>query len=154
MDAPSPSSSTVPAAPSKPQQERYAQGARKVTHLGRRAAATGLHGIVHVFDAASNMILTFTDASGRVLTWVSSGSVGFKNSRKGLPVAAEKAAEELARRVIKLGYATAAVKMKGIGNNKQYAVQSLAAAGLRLTQLMDVTPVPYNGCRRPKKRRV
>jgi hypothetical protein len=69
-------------------------------------------------------------------------------------VAAEKAAEELAQKAIKLGYGSAEVKLKGVGNNKQYVVQSLGSSGLKLTKLMDVTPIPYNGCRRPKKRRI
>ena len=69
-------------------------------------------------------------------------------------VAAEKAAEELAKKALKLGYGSATVKLKGVGNSKQYVVQSLGAAGLQLTRLMDVTPIPYNGCRRSKRRRV
>lgn len=69
-------------------------------------------------------------------------------------MAAEKAAEELAKKAMKLGYGSASVKLKGVGNNKQYVVQSLAANGMQLTRLTDVTPIPYNGCRRPKRRRV
>ena len=69
-------------------------------------------------------------------------------------VAAEKAAEELARKALKLGYGSASVKLKGVGNNKQYVVQSLATNGMRLTQLTDITPIPYNGCRRSKRRRI
>ena len=69
-------------------------------------------------------------------------------------VAAEKAAEELAKKALKLGYGSATVKLKGVGNSKQYVVQSLGAAGLQLTRLMDITPIPYNGCRRSKRRRV
>lgn len=100
------------------------------------------------------MILSLTDTGGAVKAWTSAGSVGFKNARKSLPVAAEKAAEELAQKAIKLGYGSAEVKLKGVGNNKQYVVQSLGSSGLKLTKLMDVTPIPYNGCRRPKKRRI
>lgn len=80
--------------------------------------------------------------------------VGFKNARKSQPAAAEKAADELARRALTLGYSSVVVKLKGSGSNKQVAVQSLHAAGLRIKTLMDVTGIPYNGCRAPKRRRV
>eukprot|EP00955_Chlamydomonas_euryale_P115159 366332-Chlamydomonas_euryale.AAC.6 len=135
----------------------FSYGARKVVRLGGRRAGGplgGLTGIVHVQNTNNNIFVTLTDAGGNVKAWTSAGTVGFKNARKSLPVAAEKAAEELARRALKLGYTSASVKLKGVGKNKQYAVQSLNAAGLHLTRLMDVTPIPYNGCRRPKRRRV
>jgi small subunit ribosomal protein S11 len=80
--------------------------------------------------------------------------VGFKNARKSLPVAAEKAADELARRALALGYASVIVKMKGTGSNKQVAVQSLHTAGLRIKTILEATGIPYNGCRASKRRRV
>lgn len=82
------------------------------------------------------------------------GTVGFKNARKSQPAAAEKVAEELAKRALNLGYGSVVVKMKGAGNNKQVAVQSLHAAGLGIKTLLDVTGIPYNGCRASKRRRV
>jgi small subunit ribosomal protein S11 len=100
------------------------------------------------------MILLLTEKGGNIRTWVSAGTVGFKGSRKTQPVAAERAAEELAKRALKLGYSTVEVKLTGMGSNKQYAVQALRAAGLNITALMDVTPIPYNGCRPKKRRRV
>lgn len=124
---------------------------------GRRGVGSDptLHAVVHVHNSSNDIILTLADArDGMVKAWTSAGTAGYKNARKSLPVAAEKAAEELARKAIKLGYRTAEVRLKGVGNNKQYAVQSLHASGLQVTRLMDVTPIPYNGCRLPKKRRV
>lgn len=109
---------------------------------------------MHINNSSNNIVLTLTDPLGAVKAWTSAGTAGFKNARKALPVAAEKAAEDLARKALKLGYGTASVQMKGTGNNKQYAVQSMNAAGLQLTRLMDITPIAYNGCRRPKRRRV
>ncbi|GAX78320.1 hypothetical protein CEUSTIGMA_g5762.t1 [Chlamydomonas eustigma] len=147
--------SSVPVSTSQtPPVGLFTSGARKVVRLKGRPAAGSLHGIVHVYNSSNNVILSLTDSVGAVKAWTSAGSVGFKNARKSLPVAAEKAAEELAQKAIKLGYSSAEVKLKGVGNNKQYVVQSLGASGLKLTKLMDVTPIPYNGCRRPKKRRI
>lgn len=77
-----------------------------------------------------------------------------KNAQKSTPLATERAAEELAKRALKLGYTNVVVRLKGVGRNKQYAVQSLSKAGLRITQLQEVTSIPYNGCRIPRKRRV
>lgn len=135
----------------------FSYGARKVARLGGQrgtGAAAAFSGTVHVYNTNNNIFLTLTDPGGSVKAWTSAGTVGFKNARKSLPVAAEKAAEELARKALKLGYGTVTVKLKGVGKNKQYAVQSLHASGLKLTRLMDITPIPYNGCRRPKRRRV
>lgn len=111
-------------------------------------------GIVHILNTFNNIILTLTDMQGYIRATRSAGQAGYKGSRKSQPVAAERAAEELARKALQLGYSSVQVRLKGPGSNKQYAVQSLAAAGLRITSLADVTPIPYNGCRPPKKRRV
>ncbi|GIL81453.1 hypothetical protein Vretimale_981 [Volvox reticuliferus] len=121
----------------------------------RRAAEQGSHeGIIHIQNTFNNIILTLTDQQGFIKTYTSAGIVGFRGARRSQPVAAERAAEELARRALKLGYSTVSIRLKGPGNTKQYAVQSLAAAGLQITSLADVTPIPYNGCRLPKRRRV
>ena len=118
------------------------------------SSPSSLHGIVHIHNSTNNIILTLTDLNGQVKACSSAGSVGFKNARKNLPIAAEKAAEELAKKAIKLGFESARCHLKGVGNNKQYAVQSLASSGLRLTHLVETTSFPHNGCRMPKRRRI
>uniref|UniRef100_A0A7S3VJ66 30S ribosomal protein S11 n=1 Tax=Dunaliella tertiolecta TaxID=3047 RepID=A0A7S3VJ66_DUNTE len=118
------------------------------------ASQGALQGIIHITNSFNNIIVALTDNAGNLKSLVSAGHVGFKNARKSQPAAAEKAADELARRALNLGYSTVVVKMKGAGSNKQVAVQSLHAAGLRIKTLMDVTGIPYNGCRAPKRRRV
>ncbi|KAG2447903.1 hypothetical protein HYH02_007357 [Chlamydomonas schloesseri] len=132
----------------------FSKGFRKVVSERRAGQLGALEGIVHIQNTLNNIILTLTDKQGLIKTYTSAGVVGFKGSRKSQPVAAEKAAEELARRALKLGYSSVQVRLKGAGTNKQYAVTSLAASGLTITSLADVTPIPYNGCRLPKKRRV
>ncbi|KXZ46750.1 hypothetical protein GPECTOR_41g715 [Gonium pectorale] len=131
-------------------------GFRRVvdSRRGGGVATRSLEGVVHIQNTFNNIHLTLTDNDGLVKASVSAGVVGFRGSRKSQPAAAERAAEELARRALALGYGKVAVQLKGPGNTKQYAVQSLAAGGLVLTSLADVTPIPYNGCRQPKRRRV
>jgi small subunit ribosomal protein S11 len=130
-------------------------GARMIQRgTGRSSSPSSLHGIVHIHNSSNNIILTLTDLNGQVKACSSAGSVGFKNARKSLPAAAEKAAEELAKKALKLGYESARCHLKGVGNNKQYAVQSLATSGLRLTHLVETTSFPHNGCRMPKRRRI
>jgi small subunit ribosomal protein S11 len=121
------------------------------------AAAAGVQkreGIVHVNSTFNNTIMVLTDRDHKVKTWTSGGTVGYKNANKATPVAAELAAKELASRALEMGFHSVVVKLKGMGKNKQFAVQSLAANGLTVTQLWDVTPIPYNGCRLPRRRRV
>nr|8A22_Bk Chain Bk, uS11m [Polytomella magna]8APN_Bk Chain Bk, uS11m [Polytomella magna]8APO_Bk Chain Bk, uS11m [Polytomella magna] len=113
-----------------------------------------LEGVVHILNTSNNIVLTLTDKEGRVKAWTTPSSVGYKNAKKRLPVAAETAAGELAKRALALGYSTVAVKIKGIGTMTQYAVQMLSSSGIKITQLVDVTPVPYGGCRPSRKRRV
>ncbi|KAG2430088.1 hypothetical protein HXX76_010187 [Chlamydomonas incerta] len=134
--------------------ESFSTGFRKVVSERRAGQLGALEGVVHIQNTLNNIILTLTDKQGLIKTYTSAGVVGFKGSRKSQPVAAEKAAEELARRALKLGYSSVQVRLKGAGSNKQYAITSLAASGLTITSLADVTPIPYNGCRLPKKRRV
>ncbi|GLC38210.1 hypothetical protein PLESTB_001087500 [Pleodorina starrii] len=127
---------------------------RRVVSERRTGDLGALEGIIHIQNTFNNIILTLTDHQGFIKTYTSAGIVGFRGSRRSQPVAAERAAEELARRALKLGYSTVSIRLKGPGNTKQYAVQSLAAAGLQIKSLADVTPIPYNGCRPPKRRRV
>lgn len=127
---------------------------RRVVTDKRTGEQGALEGVIHIQNTFNNIILTLTDQKGFIKTYTSAGIVGFRGARRSQPVAAEQAAEELARRALKLGYSTVSVRLKGPGNTKQYAVQSLAASGLHISSLADVTPIPYNGCRLPKRRRV
>lgn len=135
-----------------------AYGPRKITPRAGQAAAgagpTRREGIVHVNSTFNNTIMVLTDRDSKVQTWTSGGTIGYKNANKATPMAAELAAKELAKRAIGLGFHSVVVKLKGMGKNKQFAVQSLAANGLTVSQLQDVTPIPYNGCRLPRRRRV
>ncbi len=108
---------------------------------------------MHVHCTLNNTILTLTDAQGAVKASSSCGKVGYKNSTKSTPMATERAAEDIARKALGLGYGTAVVKLKGMGRNKMYAVQAMHKTGLSVTQIQDVTPIAYNGCRLPRKRR-
>lgn len=110
-------------------------------------------GIIHIHNTRNNCHLVLTDREGNVKTWTSSGSAGFKNSGKSTPMAAEAAAAEIARRAVAKGFVSVVVKLKGTGRAKSYALTSLAANGLTVKQLQDITPIPYNGCRLPRKRR-
>jgi small subunit ribosomal protein S11 len=155
---------TTPPAQQQPQWQQQAPaaaaayGPRKITpRTGQAAAGAGpakREGIVHVNSSFNNTIMVLTDRDSKVQTWASGGTVGYKNANKATPMAAELAAKELAKRALGLGFHSVVVKLKGMGKNKQFAVQSLAANGLTVTQLQDVTPIPYNGCRLPRRRRV
>lgn len=129
-------------------------GPRRIFRQQATGAAVAHEGVVYISNTMNNITLALADERGDVKTTVTAGMVGFRNARKSLPAAAEKAADELAKRAIKLGYKSVLVKMKGVGANKNVAVQSLNAAGLRIKSLLDVTPIAYNGCRLPKRRRV
>ena len=110
--------------------------------------------IVHVKATFNNTIVTFTDTSGAVLTSASPGQVGFKGSRKSTPFAAQRAAEEAAFRAKKMGVTEVEVRVSGPGSGRESAVTALQGARMRITAIEDVTPIPHNGCRARKKRRV
>ena len=134
-----------------------AYGARLVKAFRRGGGAEEVarqEGVVHIQCSLNNTILSLTDRAGNVKAVASGGSAGFKGGNKATPLAAERAAAELARRAQALGFHSVAVRLKGLGRNKQYAVQALAAAGVGVTAVHEVTPVPYNGCRLPRKRRL
>lgn len=101
-----------------------------------------------------NTIVTMTDGQGGAVAWASAGQLGFKGSRKGTPFAAQMAAEEAAKKAMDCGMKTVDVFLKGPGAGREPAIRALAAAGLRVSSLKDVTPVPHNGCRPPKRRRI
>ncbi len=111
-------------------------------------------GQVHIQSTFNNTIVTVTDPQGNTLTWSSTGSVGFKGSRKSTPYAAQLAATQAARSAMDMGMREADVFLKGPGPGRESAIRSLQTAGLRVRSITDVTPLPHNGCRPPKKRRV
>jgi small subunit ribosomal protein S11 len=111
-------------------------------------------GVVHVKATFNNTIITITDPAGNVLCTDSAGTIGFKGSRKSTPFAAQRAAEACAEKAIKMGMHEVEVKVKGPGSGRESAITALQAAGLKVTAIEDVTPIPHNGCRPPKRRRV
>src|ERR671918_1102294 len=112
------------------------------------------HGVAHIKSSFNNTIVTFTDQEGNVLSWASAGNVGFKGSRKSTPYAAQMAAEAAGRRAMEHGMKKIDVFVKGPGSGRETAIRSLAAAGLEVGTIQDVTPSAHNGCRPPKRRRV
>ena len=120
----------------------------------KRDRKVGANGVAHVQASFNNTIVTITDMDGAVVTWASSGKVGFKGSRKSTPFAAQVAAEASAREALNLGMKRVEVWVKGPGSGREAAIRSLQAAGLEISAIKDVTPIPHNGCRPPKRRRV
>ena len=112
------------------------------------------HGQAHIQASFNNTIVTLTDAAGNALSWSSSGSLGFKGSRKSTPYAAQMASETATKAALIHGLKTVDVFVKGPGTGREAAIRALAANGLMVTSITDVTPVPHNGCRPPKRRRV
>ena len=111
-------------------------------------------GIAFIKATFNNTIITLTDKNGNAIGWRSAGALGFRGSRKSTPFAASQAAEELAKEAMDRGLVTVEVRVKGPGGGRESSIRSLRAAGLNITAIMDVTPIPHNGCRPPKKRRV
>jgi small subunit ribosomal protein S11 len=111
-------------------------------------------GVVHIQSTFNNTIVSATDPQGQVIAWSSAGTVGFKGAKKGTPFAAQQAAETVARRSMDQGMRQVEVLLKGPGSGRETAIRALQAAGLEVTLIKDVTPIPHNGCRPPKRRRV
>ncbi|MBH0231799.1 30S ribosomal protein S11 [Halobacillus yeomjeoni] len=111
-------------------------------------------GVAHIRSTFNNTIVTITDVQGNVIAWSSAGALGFKGSRKSTPFAAQMASEAAAKDAMDNGMKTLEVTVKGPGAGREAAIRSLQAAGLEITAIRDVTPVPHNGCRPPKRRRV
>jgi small subunit ribosomal protein S11 len=111
-------------------------------------------GVVHIHSTFNNTLVTITDEVGNVVAWSSAGAVGFKGSRKGTPFAAQMAADAAAKKALEFGVRTVQVHVKGPGAGRESAMRSLQAAGFHITLIRDVTPIPHNGCRPPKRRRV
>lgn len=111
-------------------------------------------GVVHIRATFNNTIVAITDMAGNVISWATSGGMGFRGSRKGTPFAAQVATETCAKRAMEHGLRSVEVHVKGPGSGRESAMRSLQACGLTISLIKDVTPVPHNGCRPPKKRRV
>ena len=120
----------------------------------RRAKKHVENGIAHIKSTFNNTIVTITDMQGNAVSWSSAGALGFKGSRKSTPYAAQMAAEAAAKASLEHGLKTLEVTVKGPGAGREAAIRALQAAGLEVTAIKDVTPVPHNGCRPPKRRRV
>jgi len=112
------------------------------------------NGVAHVKATFNNVIVTLTDIYGNTISWASSGKMGFKGSKKNTPFAAQLTAESAAKEAFDLGLRKVEVLIKGVGSGRDAAVRSLATAGLDISSIKDITPLPHNGCRPPKKRRV
>ena len=124
------------------------------TSTKRKVKKNVEHGQAHIQASFNNTIVTLTDAAGNALSWSSSGSLGFKGSRKSTPYAAQMASETATKAALIHGLKTVDVFVKGPGTGREAAIRALAANGLTVTSITDVTPVPHNGCRPPKRRRV
>jgi small subunit ribosomal protein S11 len=111
-------------------------------------------GIVHIAASFNNTLISITDAEGNLIAQSSSGARGFRGSRKGTPFAAQQASSEAARKAAEAGMREAEVRVKGPGGGRESAIRAVAQAGIRVTSIRDVTPIPHNGCRPPKRRRV
>ena len=125
--------------------------ARKVTK--KRTKKNVPAGIAHIHSTFNNTIVTITDPEGNVISWSSAGALGFKGSRKSTPFAAQMVAEAAAKSAVDQGVSKVEVEVKGPGQGREAAIRSLAVAGLEVTAITDVTPVPHNGCRPPKRPR-
>ncbi|RHW36274.1 30S ribosomal protein S11 [Lysinibacillus yapensis] len=128
--------------------------ARKQQTRKRRVKKNIEAGIAHIRSTFNNTIVTITDMQGNAVSWSSAGALGFKGSRKSTPYAAQMAAEAAAKASVEHGLKTLEVTVKGPGAGREAAIRALQAAGLEVTAIKDVTPVPHNGCRPPKRRRV
>jgi small subunit ribosomal protein S11 len=130
--------------------------AKKQKKVGkkRRERRHVTEGVAHIKSTFNNTLVSITDRAGDVISWASAGTVGFKGTKKGTPFAAQLAAEQAARKAIDVGMRRVDVSVKGPGSGRETAIRSLQTAGLEVGLIRDVTPVPHNGCRPPKRRRV
>lgn len=128
--------------------------AKKKERVRRRERRVVEKGIAHIKSTFNNTVITITDTQGGAISWSTSGKQGFKGSRKSTPFAAQLAAETAAKTAIDQGMRECEVMVKGPGSGREAAIRALQAAGLEVTTIKDVTPVPHNGCRPPKRRRV
>ncbi len=134
--------------------ESKAKGGKKGKTFKRRERKNVPYGIVHIQASFNNTIVTISDQEGNVISWKSSGSLGFRGSRKGTPFAAQQAAMNAANMARDHGLRSVEVRVSGPGSGRESAIRALAAAGIEVRNIKDVTPIPHNGCRPPKRRRV
>ncbi|HVL98821.1 MAG TPA: 30S ribosomal protein S11 [Egibacteraceae bacterium] len=135
-------------------QQKKQAGAKNRSRTRKKERRQVAHGVAHIKSSFNNTIITIADQQGNVLSWASSGNVGFKGSRKSTPFAAQLAAEQAAKRAAEYGVRKVDVYVKGPGSGRETAIRSLQANGLEVAAIKDVTPIPHNGCRPPKRRRV
>lgn len=131
-----------------------AKVAKRATRTRRRDRKNVEKGAAHIRSTFNNTIVTITDTAGNAISWASAGGLGFRGSRKSTPFAAQTAAETAAKTAIDHGMKTVEVYVKGPGAGREAAIRALQATGLEVTMIKDVTPIPHNGCRPPKRRRV
>ena len=128
--------------------------AKANTRVRKKVKKNVAEGIAHIHASFNNTIVTITDRQGNTLAWATTGSAGFKGSRKSTPFAAQVAAGDAAAKAMEHGLKNVSVLVKGPGAGRESALRALAAAGLKVTLIRDITPIPHNGCRPPKRRRV
>ena len=128
--------------------------AKEVTRVRRRERKNIVSGVAHVNASFNNTMITITDAQGNTIAWSTAGTMGFKGSRKSTPYAAQMAAEDAGRKAMEHGVRTLEVEVKGPGSGRESALRALQSVGFVITSIRDVTPIPHNGCRPRKKRRV
>ncbi len=128
--------------------------AKKVARPKRKERKHIEHGVAHIRSTFNNTIVTITDTKGNAISWASAGGLGFRGSRKSTPFAAQMAAETAAKAAMEHGLKQVEVSVKGPGAGREAAIRALQAAGLEVNSIKDVTPIPHNGCRPPKRRRV
>ena len=127
---------------------------KKAPRARKKEKKNVVTGVAHVAATFNNTIITITDRQGNALSWASSGGAGFKGSRKSTPFAAQVAAEKAGRAAVECGVKNLEVRIKGPGPGRESAVRALNALGMKITSISDVTPIPHNGCRPPKRRRI
>jgi small subunit ribosomal protein S11 len=126
----------------------------KVKKEGKQVSKKIKEGRAYIFSSYNNTVITLTDLNGNVLGWTSAGSIGFKGAKKATPFAASKVAEAITKIAEKIGINKVNILIKGVGSGRESAIRSLAARGLEIVSIKDITPIPHNGCRPPKVRRV
>ncbi len=128
--------------------------AKKTGSSRKRVVVVEANGMAHIHSSFNNIIVTLTNMNGEVISWSSAGKKGFRGSKKNTPYAAQVASEECAKTAYDLGLRKVKVFVKGPGNGRESAIRALASIGIQVTEIVDVTPLPHNGCRPPKRRRV
>ncbi len=149
-----PAATDAPAAPESPAASAESGTPAPAAPKRKKGKRIVSEGVVHIHSTFNNTIVSITDTTGGVVSWASAGSVGFKGSRKGTPFAAQLAAENAAKKAADMGMRSVQVYVKGPGGGREPALRSLQQAGFAVSMIRDVTPIPHNGCRPPKRRRV